>query len=284
MRPHLLVCDLDNTLYDWVGFFVPSFYAMVDKAIAILGCDRDLLLDDLKEVHQRYHDSEHPFALLETNTVQRLLGTLEIREQRQILDPAFKAFNTMRKQTLRLYPGVELALEQFQRAGIKLVAHSESRLYAVMFRLRFLSLTHFFERIYCIERPTRTLADEEQTRASWSDFPMSKLVELSHDRRKPSPEVLAEIFWNFDVPADNAAYVGDSIAKDIYMAKQAGSHSIWAEYGSRHAPEEYAKLVRVSHWTPEEIEYEEMLRKLAKDVRPDFTARESFSELLDYLN
>ena len=66
----LLVCDLDNTLYDWVGYFVPSFYAMVDKVIQITGCDREKLLDDFREVHEKHGDSEQPFALLETQTIK----------------------------------------------------------------------------------------------------------------------------------------------------------------------------------------------------------------------
>lgn len=68
-RLKLLVCDLDNTLYDWVAYFVPSFYAMAAKVVELLGCDREKLLDDFREVHQRHHDSEQPFALLETRTV-----------------------------------------------------------------------------------------------------------------------------------------------------------------------------------------------------------------------
>ncbi len=73
----MLVCDLDNTLYDWVGYFVPSFNAMVDAALPIIGCDREQLLDDLREVHQKHHDSEQPFALLETGSVRRRFPDFE---------------------------------------------------------------------------------------------------------------------------------------------------------------------------------------------------------------
>jgi hypothetical protein len=62
----LLICDLDNTLYDWVGYFVPSFYAMVDTAVQITGCERETLLDDFRREHRARGDSEQPFALLET--------------------------------------------------------------------------------------------------------------------------------------------------------------------------------------------------------------------------
>src|SRR5438552_1709817 len=97
-KTQLLVCDLDNTLYDWIGFFVPSFYAMVDEAVSILKCDKNDLLDDLQKVHQKYHDAEHPFALLETATVERILHGVAVDQRRKILDPAFKAFNSARKK------------------------------------------------------------------------------------------------------------------------------------------------------------------------------------------
>src|ERR1043165_5306505 len=107
----LLVCDLDNTLYDWVSYFVPAFYAMVDVAVSITGCDRAKLLDDFRRVHQRYHDSEQPFALLETETVRTLYQGRSASETRRELDPALHAFNSVRKRSLALYPGVKETLE-----------------------------------------------------------------------------------------------------------------------------------------------------------------------------
>ena len=283
MRAKLLICDLDNTLYDWVGFFVPAFYAMVDEAVRILACDREVLLDELKLVHQHYQDAEHPFALLETGTVAHVMRHLDVEERRRTLDPAFRAFNTVRKDRLKLYPGVEDTLERLKQDGVALVAHSESKLYSVVFRLRFLDLTKYFEKIYCLERPPRTLGDQSRIKSFWADFPTSRIVELTHHQRKPSPEVLGEIIKTFDLEAREAAYIGDSIAKDVYMAKQVGSIAIWAEYGSKHPPDEYAKLVRISHWTPAEIRYEAELRKLTHAVRPDFVAKSSFAELLKFI-
>ena len=283
-RPRLLVCDLDNTLYDWVGFFVPSFYAMVDAAVEILRCDREELLSDLQHVHQQYHDAEHPFALLETRTVQNLLEQQTLEERRRLLDPAFRAFNSVRKKTLRLYPGVRATLEQLTHDGVKLVAHSESRLYSVMFRMKFLSLTEFFEKIYCLQRPVKTLASKSNVKSFWTDFPTSKLVELSHHQRKPNPDVLGEMFRDFGVDARETAYIGDSIARDVYMAKQIGSVAIWAKYGSEHDPEEYKRLIRISHWSPEEIGREVSLKALAETVQPDFVARNSFQELLSFFD
>lgn len=35
----LLISDLDDTLYDWTGFFVPAFYAMADEIARMTGID-----------------------------------------------------------------------------------------------------------------------------------------------------------------------------------------------------------------------------------------------------
>lgn len=31
----IIITDLDDTLYDWLGFFIPSFYEMVDEIVNI---------------------------------------------------------------------------------------------------------------------------------------------------------------------------------------------------------------------------------------------------------
>lgn len=42
-RRRALILDLDNTLYDWVGFFVPAINALVTKASEILALEPDAL-------------------------------------------------------------------------------------------------------------------------------------------------------------------------------------------------------------------------------------------------
>jgi hypothetical protein len=105
-KPHisLVVTDLDNTLYDWVTFFVTSFYRMVEVASELLDAPREQLLDELQAVHRRYHDSEYPFALLETDIVLSRFGDIPRLESKERLKPAFQAFNEARDETLRLWP------------------------------------------------------------------------------------------------------------------------------------------------------------------------------------
>jgi phosphoglycolate phosphatase len=73
--------------------------------------------------------------------------------------------------------------------------------------------------------------------------------------------------------------VGDSVARDVLMAKRAGVFAIWAAYGADHGVAEYAALVRVSHWTKEEVTREQRLKEEARRVQPDYVAQSSFAEV-----
>lgn len=276
----LLVCDLDNTLYDWVGFFVPAFYAMVDKVVEITGCDRDALLDDLRNVHQKHQDSEHPFSLLETSFIHTHFPHRSLEEVANLLDPAFHAYNSTRKRTLVLHPGVRETLDRLAHSEIKLVAHTESKLYAIVTRFRLLGLTDYFSRIYCRERSVSQHFGPGTGDEFLKDFPMHRVVELSKHQTKPSVDVLMEICRKEGVSPSSTAYVGDSMARDVLMAKQAGVFAIWAAYGARHDVAAYEKLVRISHWTEGDVAREKALRQASEQIRPDFVASNSFSEIL----
>ncbi len=282
MNTKLLVCDLDNTLYDWVGYFVPAFYAMVDEVVSVTGCDREQLLDEFRAVHRHHHDSEHPFALLETPTILRLYTGLTRQQTAEKLDSAFHAFNSSRKKNLQLYPGVRESMEALSRAGCVLIAHTESKLYSALDRLTRLDLDNHFKRIYCRERPQSQHPDTGAGKRWLSRIPLQKVTELSHHQRKPDPDVLLEICRVERVSPADAAYVGDSMARDILMAKAANVFAIWAKYGSRHQ-DQYEKLVRVTHWTDDDVTREKTLAAKAAAIRPDAVLQESFSEILGAL-
>src|SRR4051794_15929885 len=99
-----------------------------------------------------------------------------------------------------------------------IVAHTESNLYAAADRLTRLDLTRYFRRIYCRERASTMHPKPDIAEAWLNQFPLAKVVELSHHQRKPSPEVLTEICRNEGISNEESAYVGDSIARDILMA------------------------------------------------------------------
>ncbi|MBS0289043.1 MAG: HAD family hydrolase [Proteobacteria bacterium] len=257
---------------------------MIERAAVDLSLDRELILDDIKKIHQQHHDSEYPFALLETPAIQAKFPNLNKQDLYVELAPIFEEFNIKRRQVLRVHQTVPETLQKILDIGIHLVAHTEANLFAIIDRLDRLNLAKFFEKIYCRERIKSQHPNILPKSERYKNFPFHKVVELTHHPRKPDITVLLDICNSLNIHPENVAYVGDSMARDMLMANNAGVFSIFAAYGANHEKPLYDKLVRVTHWTPEEVERELELRKAASLIQPDFVLKESFSEILIPLN
>lgn len=275
----LVVTDLDNTLYDWVTFFVTSFYAMVSVASGLLEMSDDDLLDQLQNVHRRYHDSEYPFALLETEVVRQRYGSLSRREAKERLDPAFRAFNAARIETLRLYPTVQATLDHLSSIGVPVVGHTEASAPNAMFRLRKLGCLPAITRLYAVEHQGEDHPIPEKGLRFDPEFERVRF--LRSDQRKPNPTVLLTICREAAVSPEHVLYVGDSISRDIGMAREAGTHSAFAQYGTRFDKALWQRLVRVTHWSNEDVVRAEHARRLYQDVHADVTLDRDFAQILD---
>ncbi|MGD2091841.1 MAG: HAD family hydrolase [Candidatus Aminicenantes bacterium] len=268
-KPHieLLIVDLDNTLYDWIGFFVPAFYRMINAAVEILNVDRETLLTDIQVVHQKYGNSEHPFALLETKAVKNRFPGKNRAELAKLLGPAFHAFNKKRKELLRLFPGVLETLQFIHESGCKIVAYTEADVRNSLFRIEALGIRQYILRLYAPISPglTHPHGKDSYVKELRNGF----LWLLPKEYRKPNPKILEDIFVEFSLYPDKALYVGDSIIKDISMAKRAGTHAAWARYGTKYDKKLWEKLVRITHWTKEDVAREFQLRNKTRDVSPD---------------
>src|SRR5205085_4474173 len=71
-RYSVLLTDLDNTLYDWTSYFVPSFRAMVVCLNRETGESIDNLMADFASVFRRHGSVEYSFAIEELQTLARL--------------------------------------------------------------------------------------------------------------------------------------------------------------------------------------------------------------------
>jgi FMN phosphatase YigB (HAD superfamily) len=255
----LVITDLDNTIYDWISAFVPALYEMVGEASKLLGVSEDVLLDNLKEVHQRHGNSEHPFALLETNVVNAFHQDHPESNPKAILDPAFHAFNRVRKSTLELYDGVLPTLQLLQQLSIPVVAYTDAFVANSLFRLERLNIKSYFSALYAPNHQGQLGS------SSAADF-----VQLLNPRdRKPNPKTLLDICSRFSIAPEQTLYIGDSIARDVYMALSARVNAAWAEYGTVYDHTLWPRLVRVTHWTQAEVEKENQLKEKTRDVRAD---------------
>jgi phosphoglycolate phosphatase len=279
MRKKLLITDLDNTLYDWVSFFTPSFRSMVEELTTLLDVPEATLLTEFKVVHQRYGNSEQPFAVLELPSLKRKLVGLSRQKILEKIDPALHCFNSRRKQTLALYEGVSETLAELQSSGVKIVGHTEAILANAYWRMRSLSIDRFFSRLYTLEgRDAIHIAPDSR----WVDPPSGFVTVVPRQDRKPNPQLLTDICRKEGADFSSTYYVGDSLVRDVAMAKQAGVTAIWARYGTKYDPEHWRYLVKVTHWTDEDVQREKMLKEKFSDVTPDHTI-DSFSQVRSIL-
>ena len=279
IRIELVILDLDNTLYDWISFFVPAFYAMIDEAVKILNVEKETLLSDIRIIHQKYKNSEHPFALLETAAVQSTFPGKTRLELAELLNPAFHAFNKKRKANLKLYPGVLHTMKFIHTCGCMIIGYTEANVMNSFFRIESLGIRRFFKNVFA---PQNQGLDHPNTKELYSEYIKSGFLRLlPKDHHKPDPKILEDILLEFKVSPQNVLYVGDSISKDISMAQQAGVHSALSHYGTNYDRELWEKLVRITHWTTEDVLRETQLKKASSGISPE-TVLENFSELKRY--
>jgi len=271
----LLITDLDNTLYDWVTFFSASFRSMVAELTALLEVPEETILNEFKVIHQRYGNSEQPFAVLELPSLQGRFADLSRDELLQKVDPALHRFNSTRKRTLALYPGAAEALAELKRAGVKIVGHTEAILANSYWRLRALGIEGYFSRLYTLEG-REAIHISPDTR--WVDPPEGFVTVVPREERKPNPRLLADICQREGVEPTSTYYLGDSLVRDVAMAKQAGVTAVWARYGTRYDPACWVDLVKITHWTDEDVIREKDLKAKYGGVVPDYVI-DSFAEL-----
>src|SRR5262245_33864374 len=99
----LLILDLDNTLYNWVDFYAPSFRAMVHVLAKATGFGEDALYDDFKQVYKDKRSLEYAFSVQELS----LLRDRPTEEMDRLIALAKGAFSRVREAHLKPYPGVK---------------------------------------------------------------------------------------------------------------------------------------------------------------------------------
>jgi FMN phosphatase YigB (HAD superfamily) len=276
----MLITDLDNTLYDWVTFFSRAFKAMVDELSSLINVQEDRLLDEFKTLHRHYGNTEQPFVILELPSVKKHFGDLPGIELMEKLNPALHAFNSSRKRNLRLFPGVKDILEILNKDGIIIIGFTEAIAINGYYRLFRLDILDSFKRLYALEGNYKGHPNPEAEKRLAP--PENFLRVIPNSRKKPDPQLLLDICKEEGVPPGNTWYLGDSLFKDISMAKQAGIKSIWAKYGAEYDEKLWAIIVKVTHWTEKDVRSEKRLRKKFPQIKPDYTI-DSFEEIYEII-
>ena len=279
----LIVTDLDDTVYDWLGFYIPSFWAMLQEVARISGLPEDELVPAFRRVHQRHGTTEYAFSIEELDVLPPVRTPHDLHERLERFGPAIRAFRESRKDLLRPYPGVRDTLESLVAAKVPIVAYSDSMIEYVSRRLRQLDVDQYFAAIYAPEDhgipanlPEALLRKKapEEVRARTDHRA------IPEGRRKPDPEILTTIARDLGCPISRTVYVGDSLSRDVRMAQDAGAIDVWARYGAHKAGQDLELLKRITYWKEQHMETAEGAVASPSQSTPGFVI-DAFSDLLD---
>lgn len=270
----LFITDLDDTLYSWIGFFIPAFYDMVDEVSSITHINKKVLLHEYMTVNQEAGSVEYPFATLSLPSIKELYNGYTDKEIREKLDRAFYRFNSTRKKLLKLFPGVKETLIFLRDNHITIIGYTDSAEENGFYRLRKLGIDDFFEKVYVSDSLYK---QPEQ-------IPKSTKTHIVHGK-KPNADILKTICDNENINLNEVIYVGDSISKDMLMAKYAGVTSIWCNFQNANGKELYDKLVAISHWSEQDFQNEAKYKDEWKSnsYNPDYTIN-NFSECIQIIS
>lgn len=274
----LLITDLDNTLYDWVTYFANSFDAMIDSLSCIYSLDKDILYSEFKLLHQKYGNSERSYTVFEIPTVKQMINNLDYDGKMQYLSEPLLKFNQSRDKYLKLYDTVFETLSELKKLGVVIVGHTEALDVNGLDRLEKLGIIHFFTRLYASN--SAEMRHDFKNSNNLLDEYRELIVPLNKDVKKPSINSLKFILQRESYSIENTLYVGDSLVKDIAIANEVGVKTAYAEYGRDFDQSLWNVLVKITHWTEEDVKREEMLKHEFTQINPDFVL-EKYSDILE---
>jgi FMN phosphatase YigB (HAD superfamily) len=247
-RIRAVVTDLDNTLYPWVDYIVPSLEAMVGSLVATTGLPRVRIVQALKAVYSKYESNEYPFAIQESGIFQPYEADFDSFDA-LVVRPAREAFRAARDRYLRPYPGVRETLDLLRARGLRVVGLSDAPRNAAELRLKHLKLDGHFDALYTMPGyPLPENVDPEIRRKEKAGHYRSRtpVIELPAGAEKPSPAGLSRILSDFGLAGAEVLYVGDNVKKDMPVARACGAIGVWAEYGTYVSAEYRERLAIIS--------------------------------------
>jgi phosphoglycolate phosphatase len=244
-----VVTDLDNTLYSWVDYIVPSVEAMVASLMETTGRPRIDIVQSLKAVYARHESNEYPFAIQESRLFHPYKTDFDSFDA-LVVRPAQRAFAEARRRYLHPYPGVVETLRALREDGLQIVALTDAPRNAVERRIQLLGLEGLFDGLYALEGYAlpENVNPEIRRRDEAGHYRLkgTRVVELPRGAEKPDPRGLRRILKDLGVAPSEVLFVGDNVKKDMALAAAVGATGVWAEYGTYVSTEYRERLAVIS--------------------------------------
>ncbi len=260
MHVKLIVTDIDNTVFDWVTYYVRSFQVLLKEVESITGIPYVQLASESREVFTRHGSIEYPFLIQELPSVDAYYADDFDRMLMEAVDRGRKVFLKNAESMLVPYRGVRETLEEIRRRfpEVPIVALTDAPRYVAMWKLNKLGLLPYFSSVYGLadpriptcERNGRVKVDPEilLKHLQQSNFGFKGRIRILPDEyEKPGTRGLKTVLMDHSLdedPADRGSviWVGDNLRKDVGLGQRLGVRTAWAKYGVLSDPELYRLL------------------------------------------
>jgi FMN phosphatase YigB (HAD superfamily) len=271
----LLITDLDNTLYNFIDYFGPSFRGMVHALANKTKLKENEIIQDFKKVYALRGSLEYAFAIQELDLTQ----DMSEEDVFKLIQLAKAVFSRVRQKNLVPYSGVRDCLKWLRKEEVVIVGLSNAPIYNAEIRLKQLKLDGYFDGLAAWQGPDMPISKYTQDVMHNIDSPLyrsniSKIWKIQLGNLKPSTYAFDLIQQHFGIEKRNVWVIGDSIYNDVEPGISLGFNGIWAQYGTIHDKKNLATALEVTNWDKSKIE-----RSFYKEYSKPKYCIQSFDEL-----
>lgn len=260
----LIVSDIDNTVFDWVNYYVHAFSALLDHVSEVTKVPWLDLAHEAKDVFAEHSSIEYPFLVQELPAVNRFYGSDIDGMLDGVVRVAREKFLRAAESHLRPYNGVveTLATIRARYPGVPIVALTDAPRYVAMWKLNKLGLLDYFDAVYGLPDPRIPTCEVNRRIKVDPDILLKHLQQrnfgykgririLPDDYEKPGIRGLKTVLMDYDMdePQElrkNVLWIGDNLRKDIGLGNKLGVKTAWAEYGTQLNAEIMTRLASFS--------------------------------------
>ncbi len=249
-RFELLVTDIDNTVFDWVTYYVHAFSSMLHDVSRSTGIQWDVLASESKVVFEQHGSIEYPFLIQELPSVIDFYGADIDRMLAESVRPARDVFLKAAEHHLKPYGDVVRALQLIRKdfPNLPIVALTDAPRYVAMWKLNKLGLLGHFDAVYGLPDPKIPICNVNRRIKVDPDILLKHLQQnrfgfagkiriLPDDYEKPGVRGLKTVLMDYELDETvesraKVLWVGDNLRKDVGLGRKLGVVTAWAEYGT----------------------------------------------------
>jgi len=289
-KTKLLVLDIDNTIFDWVQYYIPAFEQQLRFVSNLTNIPYETLCSESKEVFEEHHSIEYPFVVQQLPSILSYYNNDINKMLNECVEPARQQFKAYAK--LKPYKGVATTLQALKEKDIKIVALTDAPRYISMWRLQHLELLHYFDAIYGLQDPklpilnnqpvvTNDILIKHLNRKSFGF--LGKIRILPDEYEKPSVKGMKMILIDYEMDEKkdrkHVIYVGDNLKKDIKLADALDITSVWFKPGTNVDASLYTTM---QEFAPGKFIYRNVSEQATETPKPDHIVND-FSEILNII-